>query len=331
MSAANAPIDEDALIAEIFAPIATSAAADGLADDAATLATHEETVVTCDALASGVHFFAQDPPDTIAAKALRVNLSDLAAKGAEPFAYLLTLALGAGATLEWVRAFADGLNRDHGRFGVELLGGDTLRASPGGGTTISITAFGRTAPGAIVRRRSARPGDKLVVTGTIGDAALGLVLRRDEGPPHLPAVHREALLARYLWPEPPVAAWRAVRSHARAAMDVSDGLIGDALKLCRSAAVCAVIEVDEVPLSPAARAFITGGGEPARDLALTGGDDYQILAAVAPEKVNAYCSDCRSHDIATSVIGELHEGRPGVSLLERGAPISVDDRRFQHF
>lgn len=321
-------MDEDALIETLFKPLATAPGADALGDDAATFSCgSDDVVVTCDALAAGVHFFADDPPEAIAAKALRVNLSDLAAKGAEPFGYLLALALGQGTEVDWVRRFADGLAADNARYGVHLLGGDTLRASTGGGTTISVTAFGRTASGAIVRRRSARVGDQVVVTGTIGDAALGLAARlageaEDDT--------RADLIARYLYPEPPVAAWRAVRAHASAAMDVSDGLAGDLAKLCRAAGVGAVLEADRVPFSPAVRATIARRPA-ARDVALTGGDDYQILATLSPERVAPFTADCAAEGITVSAIGHIVPAEEGFRVRDGGRDIALDDGRFQHF
>ncbi len=321
---------EDELIETLFRPLATARGADALADDAATFAGGGgDIVVTCDALAAGVHFFADDPPAAIAAKALRVNLSDLAAKGAEPFGYVMALALGRGVDVAWVRDFADGLARDNARYDVDLLGGDTLRASAGGGTTISITAFGRTPEGAIVRRRAARPGDALVVTGSIGDAALGLRLRVDGPLPGLAEEHRAALATRYLYPDPPVAAWRAVQAHARAAMDVSDGLVGDLAKLCRAAGVGAVLEADKVPFSPAVAAAIAIAPS-ARDIALTGGDDYQILATVDPDEVAAFADALAAAAVRSAVIGRIEPGS-GVRVLDGDREIALTDGGFQHF
>lgn len=328
----RAVMDEDHLIESFFVPLATDAGADALADDAAVFPGGSgDIVATCDALAAGVHFFPDDPPEAIAAKALRVNLSDLAAKGAEPFGYLLALALGREADVDWVRAFADGLAADQRRFGVTLLGGDTLRASPGGGTTIAVTALGRIEPGATVRRRTARPGDVLAVTGTIGDSALGLACRLAGGPPAGLAPSLVAALdAAYLWPQPPVAAWRAVRAHARAAMDVSDGLVGDLAKLCRAAGVAAVIEAERVPFSPAVAAAVAAEGG-LRDRALTGGDDYQILAALAPERLDAFAAALAGEGIACTVVGHVAAGQPGVEVREHGRRIVVNDGRFHHF
>src|SRR3954449_11279992 len=165
---------EDSLIARYFKPIATDPGAFNLDDDAAILkAAGEDIVVTTDAIVEGVHFLTNDPPDTIARKALRVNLSDLAAKGATPAGFVLTLALRA-ADDAWLTPFARGLGSDAGLFGCPLLGGDTV--STPGPVMISITAFGRVTSGRMVHRSGARPGDRVVVTGTIGDAALGLVV-----------------------------------------------------------------------------------------------------------------------------------------------------------
>lgn len=269
---------EDELIARVFAPIAGPAAL-GLKDDAALIeASAEPLVATVDMLVAGVHFFADDAPGLIARKALRVNLSDLAAKGAAPVGFLLSLALPDGWTNEWLEAFAAGLADDARAYAAPLIGGDTT-ATPGP-LTISITALGRTPR--FAPRTGARPGDALYVSGTIGDAALGLALRRDPGlAARLSPQMREYLLDRYLLPRPRLDLVPLLRAHATAAMDVSDGLAGDLAKLCRASGVSAVVEAPLVPFSGAARAVIAQ----APDLfatALTGGDDYEILFTAAP-------------------------------------------------
>src|SRR4249920_1944075 len=167
---------EVSLIARYFKPLATDPGAFGLVDDAAILSSSgEDIVVTTDAVVEGVHYLATDPPDTVARKALRVNLSDLAAKGAVPAGFVLTLALR-GADDAWLKPFAAALGEDARAFGCPLLGGDTV--STPGPLMISITAFGRVPPGKMVHRSGAKPGDRVVVTGTIGDAALGLAVLR---------------------------------------------------------------------------------------------------------------------------------------------------------
>src|ERR1700675_598181 len=229
---------EDSLIARYFRPLATDPGALNLIDDAAILkASGDDIVVTTDAIVEGVHFLSDDPPDTVARKALRVNLSDLAAKGATPAGFVLTLALRA-ADEAWLTPFARGLGEDAGLFSCPLLGGDTV--STPGPKMISITAFGRVAEGKMVHRSGAKPGDRVVVTGTIGDAALGLdILKGGAVATDLAddAAAKEMLVGRYRVPQPRNALAAAVRDHASAAMDVSDGLAGDLAKLCAASGV----------------------------------------------------------------------------------------------
>jgi thiamin-phosphate kinase len=174
---------EDRLIATYFRPIATHPGAFDLADDAAAIAPPPgcDLVLTTDGVISGVHFFPDDPADAVARKALRINLSDLAAKGAAPLGFLLSIGLPAGLPADWLKSFARGLREDAEHYGCALLGGDTDR-SPGA-ITVYIAALGAVPHGGMVRRKGARPGDCVVATGTIGDAALGLVLRQDSTPP----------------------------------------------------------------------------------------------------------------------------------------------------
>lgn len=269
---------EDELIAALFAPLA-GAAALGLKDDAALLPPQGAPLaITADMLVAGVHFFPHDPPALIAKKALRVNLSDLAAKAATPCGFLLSIALPPDWTNDWLAAFAQGLGEDARAFHAPLLGGDTT-ATPGP-LTIAVTAFG-TAP-RFVSRAGALPGDGVYVSGAIGDAALGLRLRQD--PPlgaNLPKEERRALLDRYLLPRPRLDLVDLLRAEATAAMDISDGLAGDLVKLTCASGVSARVEIDQVPLSAAGRALIAGA--PALlEMALTGGDDYEILFTAGP-------------------------------------------------
>ena len=259
---------EDRLIATYFRPIATHPGAFDLADDAAAIAPPPgcDLVLKTDGVISGVHFFLEDPADAVARKALRINLSDLAAKGAAPLGFLLSIGLPAGLPPDWLKAFACGLRQDAEHYGCPLLGGDTDR-SPGA-ITVYIAALGTVPHGAMVRRKGARPGDLVVATGTIGDAALGLVLRQDAaaaGRWKLDDAMRDHLLGRYLLPQPRNAIAEALRRHASAAMDVSDGLAGDLAKLCRVSGVAADVAVGNVPLSPAARAGGRGGAGADRD------------------------------------------------------------------
>lgn len=324
---------EDRLIARHFAPLARHPGALGLTDDAAILTPAEgsEVVVTVDAIVAGVHFFADDPPEEVARKALRVNLSDLAAKGAEPAGFLLTLALPHATTDEWLAGLARGLQGDVQHYNCPLLGGDTVRTP--GPATISITAFGMLPRGSMVLRSGAKPGDAVLVTGTIGDAALGLRLRRDPDAAArwaLDSTMRDYLRARYLVPEPPNAVAVAVRTHASSAMDVSDGLAGDLAKLCRVSGVAAEIEVASVQLSPAARKALAA--EPALiETILTGGDDYEIVCTAAPDKVAAFQAACSAVGVTLTAVGRVTAGEGTRFVMPDGAALTFPHASFSHF
>jgi thiamine-monophosphate kinase len=324
---------EDRLIARYFAPLARHPGALGLTDDAAVLNPPDgsEVVVTVDAIVAGVHFFPDDPPDALARKALRVNLSDLAAKGAEPAGFLVTLALPDATTDEWLAGLARGLQADVERYNCPLLGGDTVRTP--GPATISITAFGMLPRGRMVLRSGAKPGDVVLVTGTIGDAALGLRLRHDPDAAarwNIDGAMRDHLLARYLVPEPRNAIAVAVRNAATAAIDVSDGLAGDLAKLCRVSGVAAEIDVARVPLSPAARKALAA--EPALiENILTGGDDYEIVCTAPPDKVMAFQATCSAAGVTLSEIGRLAAGEGTRFVMPDGAALTFAHASFSHF
>ena len=260
MESALPRLSEDELIATIFAPLAGPGGLQ-LQDDAALLKipASEELVLTKDMLVAGVHFFADDPPDAIARKALRVNLSDLAAKGAAPKGFLLGLGLPGDWQEDWLKAFAAGLADDAAHFAISLLGGDTVRTP--GPLTLSITAFGSVPEGKMIPRGAAKAGDHLFVTGTIGDAALGLRLRQNAPVDqawigNLDASQSAYLRERYLLPRPRLALRAALRAHAHAAMDISDGFVGDLSKMLRLAGLTAEIDAGQVPLSEVARAVL---------------------------------------------------------------------------
>jgi thiamine-monophosphate kinase len=319
---------EDDLIARYFKPLATDPGARGLVDDAAVLAgSGDDLVLTTDAIVEGVHYLAGDPPDAIARKALRVNLSDLAAKGAEPCGFLLTLALRS-ADDGFLAPFARALGEDAAAFGCPLLGGDTV--STPGPVMISITAFGRVPPGRMVRRDGLRARDRLVVTGTIGDAALGLDLLKGTAAT-LSSAERAFLIDRYRVPQPRLAAARAVREFAAAAMDVSDGLAGDLAKMCAASGVSAILEADKVPLSAAARAMLgSGTAELAR--VLGGGDDYELLCGVAPERLDGFLAAAQRAGVSASVIGTAEAGTGPLRVRDADArEIPLTALSFSHF
>jgi thiamine-monophosphate kinase len=325
---------EERLIARYFKPLAKHPGAFGLADDAAAIAPPAgcDLVLKTDGIVGGVHFFPGDPPDTVARKALRVNLSDLAAKGARPLGFLLTLALPQDIDDAWLAPFARGLAADAEAFGCPLLGGDTDRTT--GPVTISIAAFGAVPHGKMLRRAGAKAGDRVVVTGTIGDAALGLLLRRDVSAAQRWDLDREArdwLETRYLVPEPRNAIAEILRMHASAAMDVSDGLAGDLAKLCRASAVDAEIAVPQVPVSDSARAALAK--EPAlMETILTGGDDYEVVACVPAGKVEALRRQASAAGVVVSDIGAVAKGQGEAHFLGAdGHPLVFAQAAFSHF
>ena len=261
---------ERALIAELLAPLATSTAARGLRDDAAVLAPPlgRELVLTHDILASGVHYLPSDPPSDVAWKLLAVNLSDLAAMGARPLGVLLGLALSAAEDDDWIAAFVAGLARGLEHWGVALYGGDTVSGLAQ--AVLGLTAVGQVEPGRALSRSGARPGDILYVSGTIGDAGLGLSIARGEASPD------KFLLNRFRRPEPRLALGQALLGLGTAAMDVSDGLLIDAERLATASGVAVTVELARLPLSEAA-VVRTGPGDAPRLERATAGDDYELL------------------------------------------------------
>ena len=325
---------EERLIAAYFAPLARHPGALGLADDAAMLTPPAgcDLVVTADALVAGVHFFPDDPAETIARKALRVNLSDLAAKGAPPAGFLLALALPDGVTDDWLKSFAAGLGADADACGCPLLGGDSVRTP--GPLMVSITAFGFVPQGKMVKRRGAKAGNHIIVTGTIGDAALGLKLRNDGAAARrwkLDDAMCAQLLSRYLLPQPRNAIAVVMQAHATAAMDISDGLAGDLAKLCRVSGVSAEIEVARIPLSDAARTALAADAALIETI-LAGGDDYEIACTVPAAQSDAFISATRVLGVKATAIGGVTAGEGGPTFLAEGRqPLSLSQTSFSHF
>jgi thiamine-monophosphate kinase len=330
---ASAPASgEDSLIARYFKPIATDPGAFNLDDDAAALKVEGgDLVVTTDAIVEGVHYLPGDPPGAIARKALRVNLSDLAAKGATPAGFVLTLALRS-VDDDWLKPFAQALGEDAVSFDCPLLGGDTV--STPGPPMISITAFGRVPQGKMIHRSGAKPGDRVVVTGTIGDAALGLdILKGGAVAAALAgnAAARETLTGRYRVPEPRNALATAVRDHAHAAMDVSDGLAGDLAKLCAASGVSAAIDAPGIPLSSVAASLVAQGAASLETL-ISGGDDYEILCAIPEARFEAFAQAAGRAGVAVTSIGTIIAGTAAPSFLDaQGRELVLTRRSFSHF
>jgi len=298
---------EDDLIARYFRPLARHPGAFALVDDAAILRPEGcDLVITTDAVVEGVHYLTTDPPDSIGRKALRVNLSDLAAKGAAPCGFVLTLALNC-AEDAWLRPFADALGEDADHFACPLLGGDTV--STPGPQMISITAFGRVPENAMLRRTTAQVGDSILVSGTIGDATLGLAILQGRAQA-ASAADAAFLTGRYRLPEPRNGLTLALALYASAAMDVSDGLAGDAAKLCRASGVSGLIDGERVPLSAAASALVSAGRVSLETL-LSGGDDYEILCTVGKANRDALIAAAGQAGVALSEIGRVTEAGQG--------------------
>lgn len=329
MSRSDQGSGEDRLIARFFKPLATHPGALGLTDDAALLEPPPgcDLVLTTDAIIAGVHFFPDDPPGQLSRKALRVNLSDLAAKGATPLGFLLSLALPAEISENWLSSFAAGLNADADAYGCALLGGDTDRTP--GPLTVSIAMLGTVPKDTMVRRTGAKPGDRIMVTGAIGDAALGMRLRRGAAW-KVPLDAREYLLSRYLLPQPRTVLADAVRANASAAMDISDGLAGDLTKLCRVSGVAATVQVAKVPFSGAAKTALAT--EPSLlETVLTGGDDYEILCAVPAIKVSAFVAAGETANVPAVEIGVVSEGE-GVQFFDADRkPMQFSHSAYSHF
>jgi thiamine-monophosphate kinase len=309
---------EFARIARYFRPLAGPGALD-LLDDAAVLAppAGRELVIAADAMVGGVHFLPDDPPDLVARKLLRTNLSDLAAMGADPLGYLLTVSVPRATPDAWFAAFAGGLARDQEEFGLFLLGGDST--STPGPVSLSLTILGTVAAGAAVRRVGARAGDLLCVTGTIGDGALGLLASRGEL-----ADADGTLRERYLLPRPRLGILRHDLVHA--ALDISDGLVQDVGHLCRAADCAARIDAAAIPLSAAART----AGAAYLPRILSGGDDYELAMAVAPDALAALRGVAGA--VPITCIGRFLEGPAAVTVRAAdGTPIPLDVGGWSHF
>jgi len=322
------------IIKDYFAPLATTPAALSLLDDAALLAVPEgqEIVVSTDLVIENVHFLGGDPAGSIAHKALAVSLSDLAAKGARPFAYVLSLAFPAPPAHAWLADFADGLRRLQEEAGIALVGGDT--SSTKGSLTLSVTALGLVPQGEAVLRRGAVAGDVLCVSGSIGDAALGLKLLRDPalaGKWALSDAEADFLIERYRRPQARVGLAAPLRHCARAAIDVSDGLTADAAKLCKVSGVSAVIEAARVPLSGAAAKAVAASPALLAEL-LASGDDYEILAAMEDGHTAHFASEAERHGIDVTTIGKVHAGGGELKVVDaQGRGLELGRGGFEHF
>jgi thiamine-monophosphate kinase len=292
----------------------------GVGDDAALLEMPpgRALVAATDTLVEGRHFLPEAPAESVGHQALAVNLSDLAAMGAEPAWALLSLSIPS-ADEDWVRRFAGGLNALAGLHGVALVGGDTVR----GPRVITVTALGTVEPGLALRRHGARPGDVVYVSGSPGEAAAGLERLRGGAPFDRP----DPLVRRYFYAEPRLELGRSLAGRATAAMDVSDGLLGDLGKLCAASGVAARVELDRLPVSGA----LSAHGTPAdrERCILRGGDDYELLFTLPAAAAPAFEATLRS-SVPVTRIGAIESGR-GVRCLRNGVEEQVEKDGYDHF
>jgi len=324
---------EEAIV-RLLAPLAEGyPGAFGLKDDCA-LVTPEpgtELVLKTDPVAEGVHFLPSDAPEDVAWKALAVNVSDLAAKGAKPIGYLMALSFPEAPAGEWMSRFADGLRAAQAQFGCHLIGGDTDRRP--GPVTVSITVVGSVPQGSMVRRGTAKPDDVLFVSGTLGDAALGLALRKDPSLARTWGLTPEEdahLRRRYLRPEPRLALAPLLRAYASAAMDISDGLVKDLGRMCRASGCGAHVLFGDVPVSTAAAKAIASDPR-LRTHIVAQGDDYEILAAVPAEEAASFEAAARRAATPLARIGLATAVVDVVIEAPEGQPMSLDRTGWDHF
>lgn len=295
----------------------------GIGDDGALLQPppDKQLAVSVDTLVADVHFPADADPEQIAERALRVNLSDLAAMGADPLWFTLALTLP-DTDEDWLRAFSRGLFRVAREFNCALVGGDTTA----GPLSITLQVMGAVTPHLALRRDGASPGDYVVVTNYLGDgaAALAVIQQRVQ----LEAEHETYLRERFYCPQPRLYEAGLLRGIASAALDISDGLVADLGHICAASDLAAILDVDNLPLSPASLA--AGDLDQARHWALTGGDDYELCFTVSPGKMPELAMLIAEGKLNATVVGELIPGR-GVTCELHGEPFELTRQGYQHF
>jgi thiamine-monophosphate kinase len=316
-------------IARFFAPLAGPGAL-GLRDDVALIDGPAGTqyVLTTDAIIEGVDYFPDDPPFMVAQKLLRVNLSDLAAKGATPFGYLLTTALPASHGEAWLEEFTAGLAADQKEFGIMLLGGDSS-GNPGP-ALLSAMLIGKIEKGRALLRSGAQEGDTVYVSGSIGDGALGLAVRKGEIGSGLDTAARDYLIDRYRLPRPRVTLGPKLAGFVHAMLDISDGLAADLGHLCLASQLGAIVHASQIPVSPAGRKALASN--PILNHAVIGGgDDYELLFTAPEAAAGDVAQAALACGVAVTAIGTMVKGE-GVAVLDAaGQPMKVDHPGYAHF
>jgi len=307
-------MNEFEMIQQYFLPLTMGRKeAEGLQDDAAILDIPEgyDLVISSDTLNGGTHFLKKETPAHIAHKALRVNLSDMAAMGAQPLCYQMNLAFSQFPDEEWVKGFSAALLSDNEAFGVFCSGGDTTVAE--GPLLVSITVTGLVPKGQAVKRSTAQAGDLVVLTGPIGQAAVGVKILLDV----LEIENSEAFLEAAHKPTPRTTISDEICKYARAAVDVSDGLIADLGHVCQTSGVSATLELAKIPFTDETKALVDANVIAYEDL-LTGGDDYEIAMAVAPENIDAFTAEAAAKGVGLSVVGVFKDGQ-GLEVVDENA------------
>ena len=309
---------------DLLRPLAAPEA-EGFSNDAAALTIPNATqlIVTTDTLVAGVHYIGNEPAERIAQKALRTNLSDLAAMGATPYRYSLAFSLPKETNHTWCEAFVAGLAEDQKRYDLSLLGGDTTHTPAA--LTVTITAMGLAPKGSALTRSGAQEGDSIYVTGTLGEAAMGLKVAQGSAP------HNAHLMNRYQLPQPRVEAIPLLRNVASAAMDISDGLAIDLHRLCAASNAGAMISF--IPRSPAGSASCSADhsvDDAALNAALYGGDDYELLFTAALEHHDTIMSTAESLPFPITKIGEITPQKEGIMLQKYSASIPLKSKGYQH-
>lgn len=325
-------MQEFELIKKYFAPLSKSEqGALMLCDDAAVIAPANgmELIYTKDIMVSGTHFFLNDAPNELAQKLLAVNVSDVASMGGAPKGYLLGVALPSDTKETWVAEFAKGVEVALKKFGGALLGGDTTSHSNSDMIVLSLTAIGEVPQGKALKRSSAQDGDDVYVTGTIGDAWLGLQLLQNKWFKSLTQEDKSFLNARYHTPSPRLEWSNPLQSVAHACTDVSDGLLADAANIANASSVAIVIDAESVPLSPSAEKVISADGEELISF-ITGGDDYELLFTAPSSRREEIAKYSSSLGVSATKIGAVHAGK-GLTLQKNGQKVDVARKGFCHF
>jgi thiamine-monophosphate kinase len=297
----------------------------GLQDDAAIfkIPSGYELVVSSDTLGAGTHFLKDEKPAFVAHKALRVNLSDLAAMGAKPYAYQLCLTLPHAPQEKMIKDFCAALLKDQKEFGIFCSGGDTTAVK--NSFIISITAMGLVPKGKAVKRSGAKAGDVIVLTGVVGNALAGLRMLQNKLP------KEKSCIEAYRKPTPRVAVVEIIRRYAHAAVDISDGLVADVGHIARAANCAANIDADKIKFSKPVQSFIDKGKMTFID-AITGGDDYELALAVSPKNLKALMAQLKGKNLKPQIIGSFGKGKPGVQVIGHDKkPMDISKSGWTHF